>query len=206
MKNYINPGRILMLTAPSGGVVSGTAYLIGSLLVVATVTAAEGAAFGALTCGVVELPKAVEDGFTEGEKLYWDNSAKKITDTAGGNTLIGTAVAPVAAVVSLATDALAADLLIAGLTLQVLDFAQLASDGATVTVTINGVATDLVEGTDWTSATNNNTAAANLATAINALTGVKAAAVTDTVTVVPATGLSATNLSTGRVRLDGVAR
>jgi predicted RecA/RadA family phage recombinase len=206
MKNYISTGKVLTLTAPSGGVVSGTAYLIGGLLVVATVTAAEGALFAAVTCGVVDLPKAADDAFSEGEKVYWDNSAMKITETSGGNTLVGVALAPVAAVVALATDALAADLLIAGLTLQVLDYVQLGSDNAEVTVTVNGVATVLVEGTDWTAATNNNTTATNLAAAINALAGVKAAAVADTVTVVPATGISAMNLTTGRVRLDGVAR
>jgi predicted RecA/RadA family phage recombinase len=206
MKNYISPGKALTLTAPSGGVVSGTAYLIGGLLVVATVTAAEGALFAALSCGVVDLPKAAEDAFTEGEKVYWDNSAKKITDTSGGNTLIGVALAPVSAVVALATSALAADLLISGMTLQVLDFAQLDSDNATVTVTINGTPFVLTEEVEWNAATSNNATATSLAAAINNLTGVKAAAVTDTVTVVPATGLSATNLTTGRVRLDGVAR
>ena len=45
MKNFVQPGDVVELTAPSGGVVSGTVYLIGALVVVATVTAAEGAKF-----------------------------------------------------------------------------------------------------------------------------------------------------------------
>jgi hypothetical protein len=112
----------------------------------------------------------------------------------------------VPAVVTLETDALAADLLIDGLTLQILDFAQLATDNATVTVTVNGITTVLTEGTDWTAETDDETTATNLAAAIADVAGVKAAAVDDTVTVTPATGLTATELTTGRVRLDGAAR
>ncbi len=81
MKNYKQPGEILTLTAPTGGVVSGYAYLIGALLVVAQVSAAEGALFSALTRGVVTLPKATGSAWTEGEKLFWDNTNKRFTDT-----------------------------------------------------------------------------------------------------------------------------
>lgn len=206
MENFSAPGQVLELTAPSGGVVSGSAYLIGSLVVVATVTAAEAAKFNALVVGVVDLPKVAEEGWTENEKLYWDVSPAGLTKVSSGNTLVGVAVKPVSAVVTLATNALAADLLIAGMTLTVLDFAQLNTDNATVTVTINGVAFVLTEDVEWDAATSNDATATALAAAIAALTGVTATATTNVVTVVPATGLSETNLSVGRVRLDGVAR
>ena len=111
-------------------------------------------------------------------------------------------------VLTLATNALAADLLIAGLTIQVLDFAQLGTDNATVTVTVNGVATVLTEGVEWTAAVSDDATATSLASAINAVTGLDAAEVTDTITVVitelPVVADSPSNL--GRVRLDGVAR
>lgn len=139
--------------------VSGGAYLIGGLLVVAAATAAPGESFAAIPTGVFDLPKAADDAFTEGAKAYWDNSAKNLTTTASGNTLIGTVRAPVSAAVEVATDVLAADLLISGLTLQVLDFAQLGRDNATVTVTINGVASVLTEGVDWTAATSHTATA-----------------------------------------------
>ncbi|HXV60645.1 MAG TPA: DUF2190 family protein [Vicinamibacteria bacterium] len=206
MKNFVSNGKNMELTAPSGGVVSGTAYLIGGLLVVATHDAAQTLPFRARVVGAVDHAKA-DDAWSEGLKLYWDNSAKKITATASGNTLVGVAIKPiVAAVVSLATDADPSDLLISGLTLQVLDFAQLATDDAEVTVTINGTATVLVEGTDYTAATSDDATATSLASAINALAGVSAAAVTDTVTVTPSTGISATQHTVGRVRLDGATR
>lgn len=93
MKNYIQPGDTLELTAPSGGVVSGTGYLIGALFVVAAVTAAEGATFAAKVTGVISLAKVSAQAWTEGAKVYWDNTAKNVTTTASGNTLIGVAAA-----------------------------------------------------------------------------------------------------------------
>lgn len=91
MKNYVQPGDVLELTAPSGGVVSGTAYLIGSLLVIATVTAAQTEKFNGQVVGVVEHAKVSAQAWTEGVKVYWDNSAKLFTTTSGGNTLVGVA-------------------------------------------------------------------------------------------------------------------
>lgn len=91
MNNFVQIGENLTLTAPSGGVTSGLGYLIGSLFVVATVTADEGEAFVGRVIGVVTLVKTTGQAWTEGLKLYWDNTAKKVTSTAGGNTLIGVA-------------------------------------------------------------------------------------------------------------------
>jgi predicted RecA/RadA family phage recombinase len=96
MENYSSPGEVVTLTAPTGGVVSGTAYLIGSLVVVALVTAAETVKFAALARGVVEHAKVSAQAWTEGVKLYWDDTAKNFTTTAGGNTLVGVAAAAAA--------------------------------------------------------------------------------------------------------------
>ena len=57
MKNYVMEGEKLELTAPVGGVVSGKAYKIGALIVVATVTKAAGEKFVGITEGVVKMPK-----------------------------------------------------------------------------------------------------------------------------------------------------
>lgn len=206
MKNYVSSGKVMELTAPAGGVVSGTAYLIGGLLVVATHSADAAALFRGVAKGAVDHAKA-DEAWTEGAKIYWDNTAKKFTTEASGNTLVGVALKPiVAAAVALATDADPTDLAIVGFTLQVLDYAQLASDNAEVTVTVNGVATVLVEGTDFTAETSDDVTATNLAAAIDALAGVSASAATDTVTVVPSTGITALQHTIGRVRLDGAAR
>lgn len=96
MKNYVSRGTALELTAPSGGVVAGTGVLIGSLLVIPTVTAAEAAKFNGLASGVVTHAKTSAQAWTEGVKIYWDNSAKVFTTTSGGNTLVGVAAAAAA--------------------------------------------------------------------------------------------------------------
>ena len=92
MNNFIQPGKVMTFTAPSGGVVSGTAYLIGGLLVVAAVTAAAGATFTGSAVGVFTLPKA-SGAWTEGAVLYWDNTAKNVTTTSTANFRIGCAAA-----------------------------------------------------------------------------------------------------------------
>jgi len=92
MKNFVQPGHYLDLVAPSGGVVSGTAYLIGALLVVAQHSAAEGDGFVGVPDGVFTLPKKSTDTPGQGAALYWDNTAKELTTTASGNTKVGAAV------------------------------------------------------------------------------------------------------------------
>ena len=91
MNNYDSPGEVLTRTAPSGGVVAGTGKLIGSLLVIPTITAAEAEKFTGLVTGVVEMAKTSAQAWTEGVKVYWITSTSLVTTSAGGNTLIGVA-------------------------------------------------------------------------------------------------------------------
>jgi predicted RecA/RadA family phage recombinase len=95
MKNYGQNGEVVTLTAPSGGVVSGIAYKIGSLIAVALVTTAQTLPFPALARGVVSYAKPGSQAWTEGVKVYWDDSGKNFTTTSGGNTLAGVAVVAV---------------------------------------------------------------------------------------------------------------
>lgn len=88
--NFIKPGHVVTLTAPTDGVVAGTCYLIGALLVFAKTTAAEGEKFEGATDGVYEnAPKTTGQSWAEGAKVYWDNTGKKFTTTATSNTLVG---------------------------------------------------------------------------------------------------------------------
>lgn len=93
MNNYIKSGQRMTFTAPAGGVVSGTAYLIGTLLVVAASSVAQGLPFEGAAEGVYTLPKAASQAWTEGALVYWNNTAKNLTTTATGNTLVGCAAA-----------------------------------------------------------------------------------------------------------------
>lgn len=89
--NFIQPGDVLTLTAPYA-VASGAGLLVGSLFGVATRAADNGAAVEASTRGVYELPKLSTDVVAIGDKLYWDNTNKRLTKTSTDNTLVATAV------------------------------------------------------------------------------------------------------------------
>ena len=99
MKNYVQPGDTVTVVAPVA-VSSGDGLLMGALFGVATGAAAINENVEMLTEGVVDLPKAAVS-ITQGAKVYWDNTAKNVTTTAAGNTLIGCAI--VAAAVGDAT-------------------------------------------------------------------------------------------------------
>lgn len=92
MKNYVESGNDLTLTAPTGGVVSGTPVQIGQLLVVPTISAAQTKPFSCKTRGVFEnMTKTAGQTWAEGQPLFWTGSA--FTTTAGTNLHVGCAAA-----------------------------------------------------------------------------------------------------------------
>lgn len=93
MKNYIQPGNVMTIPAPTGGVVSGAPVISGSLVGIADATAAEGENVAVSTEGVFELAKAASQAWTLGAKIYWSAANSNCTTTASGNTLIGIAAA-----------------------------------------------------------------------------------------------------------------
>lgn len=97
MKNFIQTGDIVPVTAPAGGLASGAGVLVGSLFGVAIGPAAAGAAVEISTRGVFDLPKTGSGALAAGAKVYWDDTAKAATGTASGNSLIGVALAAAAA-------------------------------------------------------------------------------------------------------------
>lgn len=95
MKNYIQPGDTLALAAPYD-VVSGAGALVGSIFGVAAYDALSGETVELATRGVFEMTKAGTQAWTVGQKVYWDNTAKNVTNVSTANTLIGVAVEAVA--------------------------------------------------------------------------------------------------------------
>lgn len=95
MQNYQQPGVVLPLVAPYN-VASGAGALVGSLFGVATSTYLSGATGEFLIKGVATLVKNAAEAWTQGETLYWDNSAKNVTVTSSSNTKIGCAAAAAA--------------------------------------------------------------------------------------------------------------
>lgn len=93
MRNFTQPGDVLSLTAPDGGVVAGVGYLIGKIFVVAAIAADATEKFEGQVNGVFDLPKPGTQEWTEGAAVYWDDTAKKATTVATANSLIGVAAA-----------------------------------------------------------------------------------------------------------------
>lgn len=94
MKNFIQPGYVISVTAPYA-VASGAGCLVGSLFGVATGAADNGAAVEIATTGVYDLKKVGSQAWTVGARVYWDDTNKECTTTASTNKLIGVAVAAV---------------------------------------------------------------------------------------------------------------
>ena len=91
MKTYIQPGHAITLVAPYA-VESGDGLLVGAIFGVASHDAASGAEIETQLTGVLDLAKAASQAWTVGAKIYWDNTAKRVTNVASGNTLVGVAV------------------------------------------------------------------------------------------------------------------
>lgn len=104
MKNFSQPGSILDLIVPAGGVVSGQPIKIGAFLAVpqCTVTAAEVTAAGAGVLefagkvdGVFEFTKISAQAWAEGDLIYFNTTSGFMTNvSATGVFLVGAATAP----------------------------------------------------------------------------------------------------------------
>ena len=92
MKNYEQPGVTLTVTAPEA-VAAGRGLLVGALFGIAATDAADGAEVEITTLGVYSHPKTSAQAWTQGAKIYWDNTAKVFTTTVSANTLVGVATA-----------------------------------------------------------------------------------------------------------------
>jgi predicted RecA/RadA family phage recombinase len=88
MKNYVQDGETITLPAPYA-VASGDGLLVGAIFGVAANAAANGANVETKINGVFELTTLSTDTATAGTKAYWDNTNKRVTTTASGNSLIG---------------------------------------------------------------------------------------------------------------------
>lgn len=92
MKNYIQPGDTVTVTAPYD-VASGAGCLVGTLFGVSSTTVASGGEAEIKTTGVYELPKLGAQAWTVGALVYWDDTNKRCTTVSTDNTLIGKALA-----------------------------------------------------------------------------------------------------------------
>lgn len=95
MKNFVQPGVNITVTAPYA-LTAGDGCLVGILFGIAAGTYLNGATDAELvTEGVFDIT-ALSTDTASGSTLvaaYWDNTNKRITTTASGNTKVGVIVA-----------------------------------------------------------------------------------------------------------------
>ncbi len=102
MKNYVQPGMILDLVAPTGGVTVGVPVRIGDFFCIPQETALVSVAFRGYVSGVFELVKTAGTAWTAGQAVYWDVSTTKVTHDPDKGDCIGYAVAAEASAIVLA--------------------------------------------------------------------------------------------------------
>jgi predicted RecA/RadA family phage recombinase len=90
MKNFIQPGDSLGITAPYA-LTSGQGALVGALFGVAAYDAAISAAVEIQTEGVFDLTKEPALAITAGARVFWDTTNRRITTTLTGNFQVGIA-------------------------------------------------------------------------------------------------------------------
>ena len=95
MKNYVQPGNMITVAAPAA-VSSGGGVQIGSLFGIAAFDAASGASLEIATEGVFDMAKPAAEAVAVGDDLYWDDTAKEVTNVQATNLLIGVAIAAAA--------------------------------------------------------------------------------------------------------------
>jgi predicted RecA/RadA family phage recombinase len=90
--NFVQKGDAVDFVVPTGGCTAGLPVKIGSMILVASVTAAVGETVAGYRTGVFDLTAegaASGQAMTFGDLVYWDNTNKRVTVTSTGNTKIG---------------------------------------------------------------------------------------------------------------------
>lgn len=90
MKNFVETGKSLTVTMDAN-VASGDIAIIGTLIGVSAATYTSGQKGVINRDGVFNLAKDASV-FAEGAVVYWNDTTKRATSTAGGNTEVGIAV------------------------------------------------------------------------------------------------------------------
>ena len=78
MKTFIQPGNVISVTAPAGGVTANQGLLVGSLFGIATCDALEGEYTEIATTGVFDLNKDSATVIGQGDRVAWDDTAREI--------------------------------------------------------------------------------------------------------------------------------
>lgn len=89
MRNFVQPGNVIDLVAPYA-VSAGDGAQVGSIFGVATTDIANGVEGSFQRTGVFDLTALTTATGTQGAKVYWDNSNKRVDTDGTVGVLIGT--------------------------------------------------------------------------------------------------------------------
>lgn len=84
MLNYLQPGNIIEITAPAGGVVSGAPVVVNQMIGIAATTEDATDPVNIQITGVFTVNKVSAQAWAEGEPVYWDAAAALFTTVEGG--------------------------------------------------------------------------------------------------------------------------
>ncbi len=88
MRNFIQPGVNVTVNAPYA-LQPGDGALVGLIFGIACMAAANAAETELATEGVFDITALGTDTSTVGAAAFWDNTNRRITTTASGNTKVG---------------------------------------------------------------------------------------------------------------------
>lgn len=87
MKNYVQKGRVVAVAMPYDRL-AGQGVLVGSIFGVCANDALSGVSSSVQVRGVFDVTKDTST-FSQGDKVYWDDSAKKCSSTSTSNVVVG---------------------------------------------------------------------------------------------------------------------
>ena len=88
MRNFIQEGNALTITAPAGGTISGQPVVVGKIFFVASETVPAGTRTVGWRKGVYQLGKTNAQAWAQGDALYWDAANSLVTNVNAGGALL----------------------------------------------------------------------------------------------------------------------
>ncbi|WP_277657200.1 DUF2190 family protein [Seleniivibrio woodruffii] len=90
MQNKTQDGKTVNILNSGAAVIKGGSVVVfGSRIVIPIADIPVGEFGACATEGVYEIPAVTTTAFAQGDVLYWDNTAKKLTKTSTDNTRAG---------------------------------------------------------------------------------------------------------------------
>lgn len=90
MKTFVQTGDCVTVTLPYART-AGQGVLVGALFGVCGIDGASGASVDISIVGVFDVTKDTTQAVTAGQRLYWDDTNKRLTTTATSNYHVGLA-------------------------------------------------------------------------------------------------------------------